>query len=673
MGWNGLERNKLDYILSDLLPLELSEQFSYAKFYNFLSEKGNYRKIMRCIETIKTAKATGTKRILESGWATKPLKYHILKGTDSTREMSILQPLSALNVFFFMECYQKDILHYFERSHCFSIRYYKKKTDLYYKKRAKSAIEYFQKQSSQLGKNILQQTGAYFKVLPFESLNAFTDSRIWRMANFRYNYYAKIDYKSCFDSIYTHAYSWIIERNVIDAKNAHNPQLFLTIDRIMQNINGRSSNGIVVGPEFSRLIAEILLEHIDQEILYSLHNDGLVHNVEYSIYRYVDDIYIFANEQATIDKIIAAYRHVGEQYLLRLNELKLTKGCTPCLPKDWLEKTRSLADIISSFFYKGRKTEYNKLPDEERFIVKTDYIPVDRLKDEIAVLLKKYGDDRRTIVSFLLSTLVNNVGKIKEGYILFGKQKIGKAMLLLDLALFIYAHYPSYEQTRKIISIISYINSELDFKCTPDYHKKLCRSIQRYAFIFQKGNLFDLCDWFPFLIEYNIPLDTKTENIVITQAEKLNDPIIWGNILLYSKYNDDLFSQIKVKIENLVEKEISRISPSESMLHLEFWYVLVYHNCPYISSSLRIKIDDIIHSIYSKAIADKDKKPSSIVTGIICDFLRIQSPAGNKPDDSFFNWKISNNFANRIAYRTHQRTLFKKYRTNKYGIYSSLD
>lgn len=673
MGWNGLERNKLDYILSDLLPLELSEQFSYARFYDFLSEKENYRKMMRCIEAIKAFKAKGTTSVLERGWSTKPLKYHILKGTNSTREMSILQPLSALNIFFFMECYQKDILHYFERSHCFSIRYYKKKTDLYYKKRAQSSIEYFQKQSSQLGKNILQQTGAYFKVLPFESLNAFTDSRIWRMANFRYNYYAKIDYKTCFDSIYTHAYSWIIERNVVDAKNAHNPQLFLTIDRIMQNINGRSSNGIVVGPEFSRLIAEILLEHIDQEILYSLHNDGLVYNAEYSIYRYVDDIYIFANEQATIDKIIAAYRHVGEQYLLKLNELKLTKGCTPCLPKDWLEKTRNLADIISSFFYKGRKAEYNKLPDEERFIVKTDYIPVDRLKDEIAVLLKKYDDDRRTIVSFLLSTLVNNIGKIKEGYSLFGKQKIGKAMLLLDLALYIYAHYPSYEQTRKIISIISYINSELDFKCTPDYHKKLSRSIQRYAFIFQKGNLFDLCDWFPFLIEYNIPLDTKTESIVIAQAEKLNDPIIWGNVLLYSKYNNDLFSQIKVKIENLVEKEISRISPSESMLHLEFWYVLVYHNCPYISSSLRMKIDGIIHSIHSKAIADKEKKPSSIVTGIICDFLKIQSPAGNKPDDSFFNWKISNNFSNRIAYRTHQRTLFKKYRTNKYGIYSSLD
>ena len=77
---------------------------------------------------------------------------------------------------------------------------------------------------------------------------------------------AKVDYKSCFDSIYTHSYAWIIERNIIDAKDAKNSHLFLTIDRILQNINGRSSNGIIVGPEFSRMIAEILLQRIDVEV-----------------------------------------------------------------------------------------------------------------------------------------------------------------------------------------------------------------------------------------------------------------------------------------------------------------------------------------------------------------------------------------------------------------------
>ena len=39
MGWNGLERNKLDYILTDLLPVEVSELFSFSQLYAFLLEK----------------------------------------------------------------------------------------------------------------------------------------------------------------------------------------------------------------------------------------------------------------------------------------------------------------------------------------------------------------------------------------------------------------------------------------------------------------------------------------------------------------------------------------------------------------------------------------------------------------------------------------------------------
>ena len=42
MGWSGLERNKLDYILTDLLPAEISELFSFAQPYTFLLNKRKY-------------------------------------------------------------------------------------------------------------------------------------------------------------------------------------------------------------------------------------------------------------------------------------------------------------------------------------------------------------------------------------------------------------------------------------------------------------------------------------------------------------------------------------------------------------------------------------------------------------------------------------------------------
>lgn len=142
MGWMGLERNKLDFILTDLLPVEVSELFSFTSFYDFLTEKTQQKVINNLLKDFYMMKAVG-KSLFEDGWGTKPLKYRILKGTNSTREMSIIQPCSALNLFFFIDCYQKEILDYFEQHHEFSIRYHQKNTDLVYRSRLKKKFTIF--------------------------------------------------------------------------------------------------------------------------------------------------------------------------------------------------------------------------------------------------------------------------------------------------------------------------------------------------------------------------------------------------------------------------------------------------------------------------------------------------------------------------------------------------
>lgn len=677
MGWKGLERNKLDFLLTDTLPVEISELFSFSQFYSFLLREEQQKNLKAMIETIKQKRALSDERMFEKLWSSKPLKYNILKGSNSYREMSIINPFSALNLFLFMECYQKDILDYFEKEHCFSIRYHKKNTALYYKSKSGKALEYFQTQINNVDRGIIQQTGTYFKIAPFESINTFTDSRIWRLCNFKYNVYAKMDYKSCFDSIYTHAYSWIIERNVIDAKNAHNSHLFITIDRILQNINGRSSNGIVVGPEFSRMIAELILQQIDKEVMFALSNEGIRYKKDYIVFRYVDDIFIFANEQSVLNQVIDKFKYCGEHYLLHLNELKLTKGETPWLPKEWLEKARKLSDIIGSFFFNGRKKEYDNLPEEDRFIVKTDFISVDRLKDEIAVLIKNYPEDQRTVVSFLLSALLNNISKKRDGYRLFGKNHTGKAMLLIDIAFYIYSFYPSFDQTRKMISILTYINTEIDFKNNLDFNKKLRNKIEQYSFVFETGNIHDLCDWLPFFYEYKIHMKIAIENAWINIAERLNDPIIWANILIYSQYNSTFHKDLCLKIENIINKQTSKIIYSDPMMNAEFWYLLIFHNCPFVSQQTRYNLEIIIDTIKNNAISRKPSPtscvPSYDTTIMLCEFLQLKSSAGNKPENSFLNWKGIKDFGETITYRTYQRTVFKPYKKRSGGIYGSLD
>lgn len=658
MGWKGLERERLDYILTDILPVEVSELFSFHQFYNFLLHKKNQKILKNIIRECKENKAKNMK-LSDKGWATKPLKYMILKDSNSLRKMSIIQPFSALNLYFFIECYQKDIIQYFEKNNSFSIRYHTNETNLYYKSRKKNTLHYFQKQSTHMGRRVIQQAGNFFKIAPFESLNAFTDSRHWRRCNFKYNFYVKLDYKSCFDSIYTHAFTWIIERNSIDAKRATNSNLFVVIDRILQNINGRFSNGIVVGPEFSRMMAEILLQHIDKEVLHALEKENIKYEVDYVAFRYVDDIFIFANQPDTIEIILNKYKSIAEKFLLRLNDLKLEQGITPCLPKEWLEKTRQLSDIINNFFYKESNYINTSLPNENNFLVKSDFIHIDRIKDEVAVLIKRQSDNRRFIVSFLLSTILNNISKKKKGVILFGEKGTSRAFIILDIAFYIYAFFPSFDQTRKLISILSYIDKELNFKGNKN---KLNRIISYYSFIFNSGNIFDLCDWLPFLSEYELKLPLRIEQALVSKSLESNNPIILATLLIYSQYSKIFFQELMITIEDIIIKKVRKISSPEEMMRDEFWYILIFHNCPYISRTSSDKINDIINAIKKP----HERLPSDKVCNLLCAFLDMKDDTGNKPKNSFFDWNGRNHFAAQITYRTYQRTLFKKYHKNPY-------
>jgi hypothetical protein len=77
MGWNGLERNKLDFMLTDLLPVELSELFSFRSFYDFLQEKEQQILLRALTEKYRAIMSEGNKMMFRKGWATMPLKYNI--------------------------------------------------------------------------------------------------------------------------------------------------------------------------------------------------------------------------------------------------------------------------------------------------------------------------------------------------------------------------------------------------------------------------------------------------------------------------------------------------------------------------------------------------------------------------------------------------------------------
>lgn len=657
---NNIERNKIDYLLTDIMPVEISELFSYGKFYEFLL--GHQKELNGIVQQLMKQKSAGNQLLFNGGkWASEPLKYNILKGVDGTREINLTQPISTLNIYLFIECFQKEILSFLENNNFFSLRYHRKNNDLFYKRKSNRLTEYFAKTSKKIDKSVLQQTGAYFKIHKFNSVSSFTNSRLWQQCNFKYRYFAKVDYKSCFNSIYTHTYKWIIERNTIDSKEAKNSNLFITIDRILQNINGKSSNGVIVGPEFSRMIAEILLQHIDKEILQSLQIQNLSASKDFRIFRYVDDIYIFADTPIIVDTIVKTIDLTSQKYLLHLNELKYYATETPVVLNEWIEKTRIFADKLSNLFYKKREVHES---EEIDYLVKNSFISLDRLKNEFSLLMTEFPKDRRFIVSFVLSTLLNNISNKKDGYKLFDKGKSNKAFIFLELAFYVFSFCPCFEHSQKLISLIVYFDDELNSKKDENNHKKLLALIRRYSFIYEKANLNDICNWFVFFYEYKISLLKHSEEIIVNNIDLENNPLLWANYLIYSQYDKSYNLTILQKVEKTIDNNISNMIQYDPLLQREFWYVLIFCNCPYISTALKVKLQNKINEIYCMGTSPCDK-----ANNLIYEFLKTNQ------SNLFFYWGYYNfNASKQITFRTYQRTLFKQYKNRRsIELYGSLD
>ena len=122
MDLNNIKRNKLDYLLTDILPTELSDRFTYSFFYEYLISKTD--QINEMLKFMEDSKAKATELFQAKEWASMPLKYSIMKELYTVREISLVQPLAALEMSLFVELYQKEILNLLSKNSCFSLRFH---------------------------------------------------------------------------------------------------------------------------------------------------------------------------------------------------------------------------------------------------------------------------------------------------------------------------------------------------------------------------------------------------------------------------------------------------------------------------------------------------------------------------------------------------------------------
>lgn len=326
-------------ILSDTLPFETPASFTNRYFYLFLLENkititekkvSWYGKDDALDEIIKLIfglenepkKDKRNKGMKNCDLGKKaplliPFNYEVRKEEKEFRPLTIPHPLSQIKLANFYDSYKETIVYYCSSS-SFSIRKpFKVEKQKYYPNK-----EYYQ--SFEKHKMQYESPQFFFKIGGYNGIYKFYNSYQYHKAGRKYNQLLKLDISKCFDSIYTHSISWAIfgksaiKKNLDESKNTFPSQF----DKLIQSMNYNETNGIIIGPESSRVFAEILLQQIDKELEISLDKKGLRHKVDYEIFRYVDDYFVFYNKEYEKKQIVNTLERILFDYKLRLNKGK---------------------------------------------------------------------------------------------------------------------------------------------------------------------------------------------------------------------------------------------------------------------------------------------------------------------------------------------------------------
>lgn len=338
-----LKYKKERVLFSDVLPYETPLIFSNRHFYEFLVKNKieiNGEKIvwdnnipddsfesMKLILGLKekVKKEDGNCSLISKDMVTIPFVYKIAHKEESYRELSIIHPLNQLQIVEFYEKNKSLILHYCSQSN-FSIRHADKVACyFYFKDRLHEQLLGKKVDSKEEYLSEYENLKSYFSYQAYSNIYKFYEDYHYQRAEKKFNKLLKLDIQSCFDSIYTHSIAWATLGGKQQVKN-HLSKISNTFgddfDKLMQRMNYNETNGILIGPEFSRIFAEIILQHIDKTVENKLIDLGKFNHIDYECFRYVDDYFIFFNNENTKKTIVEQLTFTLKEFKMSISESK---------------------------------------------------------------------------------------------------------------------------------------------------------------------------------------------------------------------------------------------------------------------------------------------------------------------------------------------------------------
>lgn len=347
--------NKYRVLLTEVLPYELPLVLNNEAFYeNMQDEK---------LRSLFLSVFNG--RVKNGDW-TIPFDYNIRRmGGERSRKLSLMHPMTQLDCVEYYAKYDNYMINLCSRSP-YSIRYIDKK--------AKCVFPPVETTDDEPPDDVMERPievedevietryRSYFKYEKYDLVYKYFESGDNLRLEQKYPHMMVLDITGCFYHIYTHSMAWAVKGKAI-AKGSTNKDTFENdFDHLMQHTNYNETNGIIVGPEISRIFAEIILQAVDLAIMRQLkeqHNYSL--GRDYEIRRYVDDSYVYATSKKILEDVSAAYQEQLAFYKMDINKSKLEFHERP-FTTGVSDAKRQVNRMVAEF-----KEKYLKINDEGQY------------------------------------------------------------------------------------------------------------------------------------------------------------------------------------------------------------------------------------------------------------------------------------------------------------------
>ncbi len=456
---------------------------------------------------------------------TKAYTYGIKKGLADKRFLSIPHPYSQLKFCSFYHSFAESI-RYFCSFDKFSLRHPQKIASSYYDFSNAKDLSRFKTElpSTEEGIESFQRYAAsFFAYKKYLRLYKFINSQEFFEFEKKYKYLLKLDISHCFDSIYTHSISWATKDKKTAKKYTQAKTFGNLFDTLIRGVNDNETLGIIIGPEFSRIFAEIIFQKIDKTVYKRIKKDREIFfnksqlavvggsHPEYDIRRYVDDYFIFSTSKDFLYHIRGIILEETRLFKLNLNVAKEILLETPFVtPKTTaIENCRKcLREFYRSFMYKDTKS--------------LNYIPINirnptNLLISFSNRIKSICHSSHVGISEISPYLIGNLSqrvifitrttKLEKEEISYYEKAL---RTLLGAIFYLYFLSPavnsSYQVCTAVILSVRFINS----------HSPFSNELVKYIY-------FEILNW----------LQTQLKNL--TNSDKNNEQIEFLNLIILLK------------------------------------------------------------------------------------------------------------------------------------------